>query len=76
MSMANIVQQQVSGTNYGQRHFAANGQSHSMGSQYGISNFRIQIFLLFCFSNGKYSVSNKIVGQLFVCIFVVGLIVI
>ncbi|XP_063724534.1 gephyrin-like isoform X2 [Symsagittifera roscoffensis] len=34
MSMANIVQQQVSGTNYGQRHFAANGQSHSMGSQY------------------------------------------
>ena len=30
---------------------------------------------LFLFSNGKCSVSNKIVGQLFVCICVVGLLV-
>ena len=60
MSMANIVQQQVSGTNYGQRHFAANGQSHSMGSQYGMGwdlKFSNTIFLtvlffkreIFCF---------------------------
>ena len=29
----------------------------------------------FFFSNGKYSVSNKIVGQLFVCLSVVDLVV-
>ena len=29
---------------------------------------------LFLFSNGKYSVSNKIVGQLFLCLSFVGLV--